>query len=256
MDQILPPQKLDRVSEYLFRKLQSYYELDDVVRKAISRSLSAEQTFEPGAMIATEGEPYKAIFLIERGWVFRLRHLESGLRQIVNVALPGDFLCFNATLFRRCDFDLVARTQTTVFRLEILSFRALIAQNAHLALALTWANSHEESLLAERIVSLGRRNARERTAHVLCEFATRLKILGLTNGTLIQLPMTQADFADMLGMSLIHVSRTFRSLVQADLISYRAGQIDILDYGRLQRVAGFDSGYLHFTQRKDVFGRD
>lgn len=256
MEQSPPPRKLNEVSEYLFRKLQGYYELDDAIREAIAASLTSEQTFEAGAVLAAEGEAYKAIFLIERGWVFRVRHLESGLRQIVNVALPGDFLCFNAALFRRCDFDLVARTQVSVFRFDVVSFRTLMAQNPYLALALTWANSHEESLLAERIVSLGRRNARERTAHVLCEFATRLKLLGLTNGTLIHLPMTQADFADMLGMSLIHVSRTFRSLVHLDLISYRAGQIDILDFERLQRVAGFDTGYLHFTQRKDAFGRE
>lgn len=249
------PSDPSAVSDYLFRKLQGFYELGDETRKSLSSAFAIEQSFEAGSVMASEGEPYRAIFLIKTGWVFRARHLESGLRQIVNVALPGDFLCFNATLFGTNDFDLVARTAVTAFRVEVQTFTSLMLDHAHLALALAWANAHEESLLAERIVSLGRRNARERTAHVLCEFATRLKMLGMIAGNSMRIPLTQADFADILGMSLIHVSRTFRSLVQSELISYRAGQVEIHDFARLKQVAGFDEEYLHFTQRKDVFGR-
>lgn len=244
------------MSEYLHRKLQGFYPLSDEIRASISGAFIHEQLFEPGAVIAAEGDPYRGIFLVEKGWVFRVRHLESGLRQIVNVALPGDFLCFNATMFQNSDFDLIARTAVSVFRLETQSFATLMSKHSALALALAWANAHEESLLAERVVSLGRRNARERTAHVLCEFATRLRMLGLLNGNQMRIPLTQADFADILGMSLIHVSRTFRSLVQSELISYRAGQVEIHDFDRLKQVAGFDSEYLHFTQRKDLFSRD
>jgi CRP-like cAMP-binding protein len=248
-----PPGKLNKVSSYLFRKLQGFYELSDAVRDSISEAFIAEVSYEPGATIQPSGEAYRAIYLIERGWVLRSRYLESGGRQIVNVALPGDFLCFNATLFTDSDFDHVAKTQVLAFKLDAPTFATLMAHHAHLALALAWANAHEEGLLSERIVSLGRRNARERTAHVLCELAVRLNILGLINGNSLQIPLTQADFADILGMSLIHVSRTFRALTQLGLITYRSGLVTIHDVPRLEKLAGFDAGYMHFTQRKDIF---
>ncbi len=250
-----PSRKLDSVSDFLFRKLQGFYELSDAVRDSISGAFVAESAFEQGATIQAAGDPYRAIYLIRSGWVLRSRLLESGGRQIVNIGLPGDFLCFNATLFTTSEYDHIAKTEVCAFKLDAPTFSTLMTQHAHLALALAWANAHEESLLSERIVSLGRRSARERTAHVLCELAVRLNILGLIQGNVLEIPLTQADFADILGMSLIHVSRTIRALTQAGLITYKSGMVTIHDVPRLEKLAGFDAGYMHFTQRKDIFGR-
>ena len=82
----------------------------------------------------------------------------------------------------------MAKTPVSVFRFEPVAIVDLFALYPHLAVALTWSNAHEESMLAERVVSLGRRNARERMAHVLCELAARMRIIGTVSYTHLTLP--------------------------------------------------------------------
>lgn len=243
------------MSQYLFRKLRGFYGLTDEIEQAIGELCKDTVEFAARQPLIEQGEPYEHIYLVEKGWVLRARHLPQGTRQLVNVAVPGDFACFNAHLFGVSDFDLVAKTPVSVFRFEPVAIVDLFALYPHLAVALTWSNAHEESMLAERVVSLGRRNARERMAHVLCELAARMRIVGMTTDNVLSIPLTQEDFADLLGMSLIHVNRTLRSLAAANLVHYKVGQVQILDFEKLARVAGFDSGYLHFTQRTDILPR-
>lgn len=246
---------IDKVSQYLFRKLRGFFSLTEQIEQAIEELCVDMVQFRPRTLVIGQGETYKNLYLVERGWVLRGRDLPDGGRQIVNVAVPGDFLCFNAALFHTSDFDLMTKTEVSAFRFDRIAIDELFARYSALALALTWVSAHEESMLAERIVSLGRRNARKRLAHVLCEFAARLRVAGLVEDGVLPIPLTQEDFADLLGMSSIHVNRTLRTLAGDGLVHYKVGQVEILDLKGLELVAGFDKGYLHYTQRSDALRR-
>lgn len=236
----------------LFAKLRGFFALTAEIEDAITKLCVQRASFAPREVIIRQGEAYQAIYLIDSGWVLRARHLRQGTRQIVNVAIAGDFICFNASLFGTSDFDLVARSPVAAFRFERLGVGELFARHPSLALALAWSNAQEESVLAERIVSLGRRNALERMAHVLCELGERLAVVELASDGRLSLPLTQEDLADLLGMSQIHVNRTLRALAGRHLVHYKAGQLDILDPKGLAIAAGFDAGYLHYARRSDI----
>ena len=64
-------------------------------------------------------------------------------------------------------------------------------------------------------------------------------------GSTIELPLNQEDFADILGISVIHVNRTFRRLSEDKTAEYRKGQIELLDRARLVELSAFDPSYLH-----------
>lgn len=198
--------------------------------------------------VIAEGEAYSSVHLIHSGWSVRYKLLESGARQIVNFVLPGDFMCFNAALFSHSDYYLVAQTKMSAYSIPIQPFAEMLAHQPQLALALSWTNAHEEALMAERIVSLGRRSARQRMAHLYCELWRRLQLLNLTDDDRFPLPLTQEDLADTLGLSAVHVNRTLRKLRAEGLIETSPSSVRILDIKGLERVAGFDAGYLHFTE--------
>ncbi len=202
--------------------------------------------FQPGRPIVKERERCSQLYLVESGWVFRSRGLESGRRQIVNYALPGDLLCVDSVLFKSSSFDLTARTHVSVLRVESVTPAELFSSYPGLAAALAWTVGQEESVLAERVVSLGRRDSLEKLAHALCELEARLSAIGRMKGNVIELPLNQEDFADILGISVIHVNRTFRKLSEDKTAEYRKGQIELLDRDRLAELAAFDPGYLHF----------
>ena len=242
-------EELALVTGHLKRKLAPFLKVTDEMEDALRVLTHDEAHFARQDQIIGAGDPFTHVYLLNEGWAVRHKLLESGDRQVVNFALPGDFLCYNATLFNSSDYYLTAQTKLKVFVIPIDSFGKMLAAQGRLALALSWANAHEEALMAERIVSLGRRTAKERMAHLFCELWRRLELLDLTDGNKFPMPVTQEDLADTLGLSAVHVNRTLRKLRGEQLIATDVNQIRILDMKGLERVAGFDDGYLHFTEQ-------
>ena len=102
------------------------------------------------------------------------------------------------------------------------------------------------SIFREWIANVGRRDARMRVAHLLCEFALRLKSAGLGDETGYELPMTQEQLADSTGLTPVHVNRTLKALEREGLIARASARaIDIGDWRKLADAGDFDSNYLH-----------
>lgn len=236
--------------EALTRKLSGFFRPSEGTSEALVRLCSDVRTFAPRERIAETAERYAAVYLVRNGWALRSRILENGSRQIVSVAMPGDLLCLNAMIFEHSDFDIVAKTEVETYVLPVDRMRALLGRDPGLAAALFWVTAHEESILAERIVSLGRRSVRARTAHVLSEFISRLEIIEPQRPDEVLIPLTQEDFADILGTSLVHTNKTLRTLDREGVIQFRQGLLRINDRRELERIAGFDQGYLHFTRAR------
>ncbi len=182
--------------------------------------------------------------LIERGWVVRVRSMSSGRRQIVNFLLPGDLICADATLFGVSGAELLARTDVSLLRLEAGNLDELMQKRPALALAIAWNLAQEGSILTERVLSLGRRDSLAKLAHALCEMAERLEVIGEVEDNAIETPLNQEDFADMLGISVIHVNRTFRRLSEDGVAKYQKGRVLLADRDRLMQMAEFTPDYL------------
>ena len=237
---------LERAAEYLSRKMANLGSLAETLVRDLKALARDRADISAGRPIVKEHERCPQLYLIESGWVFRSRGLASGRRQIVNYALPGDILCADSVLFKASSFDLTARTPVSVIRIEAPQGADLFDRYPGLAAAIAWTMGQEESILAERVVSLGRRDSLEKLAHSLCELEARLSAIGQMKGRTIELPLNQEDFADVLGISVIHVNRTFRRLSEDKIAEYKKGQIELLDRARLAEIAAFDPSYLHF----------
>ncbi len=236
---------LEKAVELLRRKMASLGAVSEAVVGDLKALARDRIDISAGRAIVKERERCPQLYLIESGWVFRSRGLASGRRQIVNYALPGDILCADSVLFKASSFDLTARTAVTAIRIEAPSSAEVFDKYPGLSAALAWTTGQEESILAERVVSLGRRDSLEKLAHALCELEARLSAIGQMKGQTIELPLNQEDFADILGISVIHVNRTFRRLSEDKTAEYRKGQIDLLDRDRLAEISAFDRSYLH-----------
>ena len=123
----------------------------------------------------------------------------------------------------------------------------MLLKQPQLAIALAWTAAQEEGVVSERLVSLGRRSALQRAAHLLCEIHRRLETVHLVKEGSAQfdLPMTQEDLSDALGISLIHMNRVLRELSRSELIAINRTSVRLLDLKALRRLAGFDDDYLH-----------
>jgi DNA-binding transcriptional ArsR family regulator len=92
-------------------------------------------------------------------------------------------------------------------------------------------------------------------AHLLCEFALRLKLAGLGREDHYELPMTQEELADATGLTPVHVNRTLKSL-EADGLIHRSNprSVYIGDWRKLADAGDFDSNYLHLREDEPALG--
>ncbi|RYG31274.1 MAG: Crp/Fnr family transcriptional regulator [Burkholderiales bacterium] len=236
---------IEKAAELLRRKMTNLNGLADTLVRDVKALARDRVEISANRPIVKENERCPQLYLVESGWVFKSRGLASGRRQIVNYALPGDILCADSLLFKSSGFDLTARTSVSVIRIEAPQGAELFERHPGLAAAIAWTMGQEDSILAERVVSLGRRDSLEKLAHALCELEARLSAIGMMRGKTIELPLNQEDFADILGISVIHVNRTFRRLSEEKTAEYRKGAIDLLQRDRLAEISAFDPAYLH-----------
>jgi CRP-like cAMP-binding protein len=129
------------------------------------------------------------------------------------------------------------------------ALRGITETHPHLGRMLWFSTLLDAAIHREKILSIGRRSAMARIAHIFCELLVRLRIVGLADDKGFDLPLTQADLADVTGLTSVHVNRMLKKLRDEDLLTFRGGTVTIGDWDRLQRAAEFDPSYLHLERR-------
>jgi CRP-like cAMP-binding protein len=127
-----------------------------------------------------------------------------------------------------------------------------LLERPNIARALWAAALVDEATLREWLVNLGGRPADERVAHLLCELLLRLRAVGLANGNSYELPLTQAELADTMGLSHVHMNRVIQRLRGEKLITLKGKNLVILDVERLKAFSGFNPNYLHILNRDNA----
>ena len=237
------------MSNPLCRKIENFIQLRPEDRSALEQAAQVVHRLGPRETIIEEGDRPGAVNLILEGWACRYKQLEDGRRQIISFFLPGDMCDPYVFLFRAMDQSIATLTPVRYARVSREAIRALSARSQDLAEALWWDMMVSAEIQREWTVSLGRRTATERLAHLFCELSARLEVVGLTNGRDCEMPVTQADLGDAVGLSTVHVNRTLQDLRSLGLVSLRGRHLSILDEEGLRRLALFNPSYLHARRR-------
>lgn len=227
------------------RALSAFRNFTPEELKFVTTLKSGELRAEPGDVILVEGESSANLFTVLSGWAFRYKTLEDGRRQILNFALPGDFLGLQIAVFKEMDHSVEALTPMVLCTFPRQKMWSIFEGHAGLAFDLTWIASREERLLDEQLLSVGRRSAMERIAYVLVHISNRAASLKLASPRLgVPLPFTQLHLADALGLSLVHTNKTIRRLSDRGLMSWKNGYFKMIDERALRQIAGYEAREL------------
>lgn len=210
-----------------------------------SREMAAKRT------IIREGDRPEQVHLIVDGWACRYKLLANGARQITAFLIPGDFCDLHVGVLREMDHSIATVITGRVAFVERRRMEAL-TQRPTLLRAFWWSTLVDEAMLRAWIVNTGRRDAQEAIGHLLCELYVRMRNVGLTTDHSYDLPLTQEEIADALGLTPVHVNRVLQRMRAQDLISLRQGVLTIRDYRRLEQASGFSPNYLHIEPRAAI----
>lgn len=230
------------------RKLRHRDEISADEEAAIRDAVSDVREIRADTLFIRRGQALNASTLLLDGWMARAKQMQDGQRQISELHLSGDFVDLHSFTLKRLDHDVVCLTACRVALVPHENLRKITERFPHLARVYWFATNLDAAIYREMTVSLGRRSALQRMAHLFCELYVRLEIVGLTDSGSYDFPLTQNEFGECLGLTPVHVNRTLQELRRRDLIHLEGRRATILDPGALKSLAEFDPGYLYLDR--------
>lgn len=221
--------------------VQGERELRQMFRDSPSKVLPA------GTILIDPVRPSRSFYALRRGWACRTSVGPDGRRVIREVYVPGDLIGFGSALRTRPVAEVVALQPVTLQAVDVGVVSGLLAQRTT-ATYLAWLIGEAHRRAGARADSLVRFNAQERLAEMLVDLHERLRHRELVAHGSFNLPMTQQQVADHLGLTVVHVSRTLRSLREEKIANIERRVVTIHDMERLQRLARrHDGGAAELT---------
>ncbi|MEE1610359.1 Crp/Fnr family transcriptional regulator [Microvirga sp. CF3016] len=232
----------------LISKLESIFTLTEEEREALLSLPMQVAALKEDQDIVREGDRPSRCCLILSGLACAYKVTGDGRRQIVSFTVPGDIPDLQSLHLKVLDTSISTLTPCRVGFIQHEILHDLCRRHYRFAAAFWRETLVDAAIFREWTVNVGRREAYHRMAHVLCEMLMRLRAVGLAEDHACELPITQAEFGDALGVSTVHINRVLQALRSEGLIELKDEQLNILDWERLREVGDFDPTYLHLQR--------
>ena len=235
--------------ELMVRKLESHARLEPADREALLALPHTLRTLDASAYLVREGYPPEQCTVLVSGFAYRQKLTGEGTRQIVSLHIPGDALDLQNIFLDVADHNVQTLTRSEIAFIPRQAVREIVRANRAIGHAVLVCILIEASIFREWVLNIGRRDARSRVAHLLCEFAIRLDSLNLAEPDGYELPITQEQLGDAVGLTPVHVNRTLKALEAQGLITRNRRHISFPQWQALREVADFSTRYLHLAQQ-------
>ena len=235
----------------LIRKLASISPLTAEETECLAGLSLSSKSFPADQDVVNEGERPSESCLVVEGFVCRYKLTESGKRQIFSFHLPGDLPDLQSLHLQVMDHSVMTLTPSKLAFIPHESLKKIMHQRPRIA-DLMWRDTLiDAAVFREWMLGIGRRSAETRIAHVLCEVLVRMRAVGLANAHACELPITQAELGDALGLSTVHVNRSLQELRGRGLITLRGSVLTVEDWEGLKKAGEFDPTYLHLAKEAE-----
>lgn len=222
--------------------------LEPSERARLEAAIDEVQVIEARKRIVRAGEPLSQSTLLLEGFVCRYIDDRRGLRQLVAIHVPGDFVDLHAFPLKTLDHNVATLTASTVATVPHVALAEIERNLPDMARKLWFATLLDAAIHRAWLFRLGRLDGIGRVAHFLCETNARLMLAGLSDGRRFAFGLTQNDLAEICGLTNVHVNRIIRALREEQLCLFRSSLVEIIDFERLATRGQFDPTYLYIDE--------
>lgn len=227
----------------LAERLAHYVALTPNEQDALHLLEEQARSYRRGALIRSENDTARELFIVQKGWLHSHALLGNGSRQIMRLHFAGDIMGLSSLAFGQSSDSITAVTDVTLCPFDRDKLAILFERHPRLAALIFTLSVAERVTLADRLASIGRTSARARVASLICELVARLRISGGKDMTQFHIPLTQEEIGDSTGLTAVHVNRMMRGLVDDGLIARNGNILTILDEKRLVDEVSFVDRY-------------
>ncbi|AJY47021.1 Crp/Fnr family transcriptional regulator [Martelella endophytica] len=199
---------------------------------------STRKTINAGTEVVGQGESVGSYSNILRGVVKLSKMMADGRQQIVGLQFAPDFL--GRPFSPESSLTAEAATGTEICAFPRAVIERMIADTPGLEHRLYDQSLKELDEARDWMLTLGRKTAREKVASFLYMIATHIDPLA-DDGSAFDLPLSRADIADFLGLTIETVSRQMTKLRNDKIIHVENNRhVTVPDIERLNEAAGND----------------
>jgi CRP/FNR family transcriptional regulator, anaerobic regulatory protein len=223
----------------LVTRLEHHLALTGSERAALEAVAHRERRLRPGDRLMQQDQPNEHLFVVQQGWVHSSRTLVTGARQIVGFHYAGDLVGASSIGWTLATNTVIAVGDVIVSELTKAELGRLFTNEPRIAAAMYAIGAADFVAMGDRLTSVGRMGAIERLSVMLLDMLCRLRI---TAGGVIDsfdLPLTQQDIGDAVGLTKVHVSRTFGEMERRGLIARSGRRIRVLQEREMVAMTGF-----------------
>ena len=231
-----PPAYPDVVTASILQRFELFHGLDEVALHAVG--LQARYRSVPrGGFFFHQQEPVTAIYVLLEGCV-RLAHLTSEGRQLIDrYIVPGEAFALTSAVSRIPSSTSGQAVDTSLaLTWDGGTLATLMEQHPRLALNCLRLLASRLCEFQDRVRELATERVERRVAHALLRLV-RQTGRQVTGGTLVNLPLSRQDLADMTGTTLYTVSRTLKRWDDQGLIEAGRERVMVRDLSGLRAVA-------------------
>jgi CRP/FNR family transcriptional regulator, anaerobic regulatory protein len=205
--------------------------------------------------IRHEGQSPPGLYHLLEGWAISSIALVDGARQYLKVHLPGDLMGAPSLPYDHAVETLTTLTSARVAKISLPALGKLFVDFPRLGTFFYLVSQEERVMLMERLAGIGRLDAFRRIAALFVHLHERQVLLGRDPAAPIEMPLTQDQIADLLGLTPIHVNRTLRRMDVEGYVVRKRGEVMLNRFDELRAMVGLptrtvqrDLGWLPASQ--------
>lgn len=219
-------------------RFRAYANLSQAELGAMMPMVIEPRQLPRGALLQEEGERTSRIYLLLQGWTASSIMVPDGKRQILKIHLAGDLIGLPSLAVTEAPDTIVALTDIVFGQIDLNALGDLFRDNPRVAALLFLIAQEERLMLMDRLTLVGRRDTAGRLAGMLLQLHSRMLRQNPDIGDTLQCPLTQADLADMIGVTLVHINRTLMDFKERGIVTWTRQKAVIHDKAALRRIAG------------------
>lgn len=198
-------------------------------------------TVAAGSQVTSMEADFPPLMVVKSGWLISERTDPDGHRRIVRTHHPGDIIGFADLSYRSTPCQTYAKSNASVCPFTRDSLKTLLSKSPRISALLLAISLIERSMQDDRALVTGRNHASGKLALFILQTLEKLQLVNHHSADRFFCPMTQTDIGDLVGMTSVHVSRTFKKLEEADCVSRNKSFIHVLDERQLEHISGYRS---------------
>jgi CRP/FNR family transcriptional regulator, anaerobic regulatory protein len=229
----------------LEKRLIEHLPLTWAERNALDWLERRERRYEAGEIVLEQGQPTDCLYVVSEGWLHASTRLKDGGRQILRFYFVGDITTSFSIAWEYTASALTAVSESTLFEIPRPALGRLFAEHPRLGAMLYGIMASEHVAMSDRLTSVGRMNGMTRVATLLLDIRSRLRVIDGLSGSVFELPLTQQDLGDAVGLTKAHVNRSLKALEKTGLIERDGKVIRITNVEALAELVGFQDRHAH-----------